>query len=199
MTSLPHTNFEQNLVNIIRPLRTAKWSADYSWVSLERGLSGLGNDYGSLELNPDFQRGHVWTASQQAHFIENCLRGVVAANGYLLQFNCAAFSDDMPGVGMPEGLECLDGLQRYTAVTEFIKGNVKPFGLTACELEKTQFSPKRLFMKVAIHDFTYREDLLEHYLSINTGGTPHSEEEIEKVRALLACAKSKSKSRAIAP
>lgn len=41
-------------------------------------------------------------------------------------------------------------------------------------------------MKVAIHDFTKRAELLENYLSINAGGTPHSAEEIARVRAMLA-------------
>lgn len=184
------TDFEQRLVGIIKPLDTAKWSADFRWDSLERSVAKLGEDYGSLELNPDFQRGHVWSPSQQTFFIENCLRGVVSASGYLLQFNCAEFSDAGTESDLPPGLQCVDGLQRYTAVTEYIKGNVKPFGLSADELACTRFSPKRMYMKVAIHDFTRRADLLEHYLALNAGGTPHSAEEIERVRALLAEAKS---------
>ena len=31
-------------------------------------------DYG-LQLNPDFQRGHIWTEAQQIAFIEYVLRG----------------------------------------------------------------------------------------------------------------------------
>jgi len=184
-------DLEQQLADIIKPLRTAKWSADYRWDTLERSVTKLGNDYGSLELNPDFQRGHVWTQSQQVYFIENCLRGVVAASGYLLQFNCADFSDEGADSDLPSGLQCVDGLQRYTAVTEFVKGNIKPFGLAADELAGTCFSPKRMYMKIAIHDFTRRADLLEHYLALNAGGTPHSAEEIERVRGLLAEAKSR--------
>ncbi|EJH4818704.1 hypothetical protein LDZ95_23610 [Pseudomonas aeruginosa] len=49
----------------------------------------------------------------------------------------------------------------------------------------------RIHMKIAIHDFTRRADLLDHYLSINAGGTPHSADEIERVRGLLAQAKAK--------
>ncbi|MEN1450680.1 hypothetical protein, partial [Pseudomonas aeruginosa] len=49
----------------------------------------------------------------------------------------------------------------------------------------------RIHMKIAIHDFTRRADLLDNYLSINAGGTPHSADEIERVRGLLAQAKAK--------
>ncbi|MPQ69431.1 DUF262 domain-containing protein [Pseudomonas sp. MWU12-2323] len=181
--------FEQQLLTIINPLRTAKWQADYRWSSIEQNLAGLGNDYGGLELIPDFQRGHVWTVEQQVHFIENCLRGVVASSGYLIQFNCTSWSDDDSGTDLPPGLQCVDGLQRYTAITQFVKGEVLPFGLSAGDLAGTLFDPKRFHMKVAIHDFTKRADLLEHYLSINAGGTPHSAEEISRVRDLLAQAR----------
>lgn len=180
------------LESIIRPLRTAKWQADYAWNRAEAALESLGKDWGGLELVPDFQRGHVWREVQQVHFIENCMRGVVASNGYLIQFNCAAWNEDKNDTDLPAGLQCVDGLQRLTAITRFARGEIKPFGLSAEELEATQFSPKRMHLKVAVHDFAYRADLLEHYLSINTGGTPHSDEEIARVRGLLAEAKNKS-------
>lgn len=183
------SEFAQQLVSIIKPLHAAKWHADYRWFDLERATAKLGEDYGGLELNPDFQRGHVWTADQQEHFIANCLRGVVAPSGFLIQFNCADWGDEDAESDLPKGLQCVDGLQRFTAVTEFAKGNVKPFGFTAQELMGTQFSPKRIYMKVAIHSYTKRVDLLSHYLALNAGGTQHSDEEIERVRGLLAQAK----------
>lgn len=186
------SEFEQRALSIIKPLRTAKWQADFRWDRLEENIANMANDYGGLELNPDFQRGHVWTPAQQVHFIENCLRGVVASNGFLIQFNSPSWNDDSSESDLPPGLQCVDGLQRYTAVTAFVKGNVKPFGFTAQELSRTQFSAMRIHMKVAIHDFTRREDLLDHYLSINAGGTPHSSEEIERVRHLLELAKVKA-------
>ncbi|MEX6780468.1 DUF262 domain-containing protein [Pseudomonas aeruginosa] len=180
--------FEQHLLSIIKPLHAAKWHADYRWFDLERSITKLGEDYGGLELNPDFQRGHVWSVDQQEHFIANCLRGVVAASGFLIQFNCADWSDEDAESDLPKGLQCVDGLQRFTAVTEFVKGNVKPFGYTAQELLGTQFSPKKMYMRVAIHAYTKRADLLSHYLALNAGGTQHSAEEIERVRGLLATA-----------
>lgn len=183
------SDFEQRALSIIKPLRTAKWQADFHWFTLEEHISTMGDDYGGLDLNPDFQRGHVWSPSQQVHYIENCLRGIVASSGLLIQFNSPSWNDDGINSDLPPGLQCVDGLQRYTAVTEFVKGNVKPFGFTVQELVGTRFSPKRIHMKVAIHDFTCREDLLEHYLAINAGGTPHSTEEIERVRMLLAQAR----------
>lgn len=179
------------LTSIIKPLSTANWQADYRWDKLEDSIGRLAESYGELEMIPDFQRGHVWTQAQQTHFIENCLRGVVASNGYLIQFNCPHWNEVEPNSDLPTGLQCLDGLQRYTAVTEYVKGNVKPFGLSVTDLDGTRFSSKRMYMKVAIHGFTKRADLLAHYLALNAGGTPHSPAEIERVRGLLAEASEK--------
>ena len=184
---------EQQLIDIIKPLRSEKWSADFRWDRIENSLTKLGEDWGGFELVPDFQRGHVWTAEQQVHFIENCLRGVVGLGGMLIQFNCPNWSQDLASTDLPAGFQCVDGLQRFTAISEFIKGNIKPFGLSKEQLMGTRFSPIHLHMKVAIHDFTSREELLSHYLSINRGGTPHSAEEIERVSGLLEAVKSKAK------
>jgi len=176
---------DQVLAARIRPLQVAKWQADYPWYRLESSIAEMGEDFGGLELVPDFQRGHVWTPEQQSHFIENCLRGVIASDGYLLQFNCPNFDIERSG-DLPAGLQCLDGLQRYTSVVRFVRGEITAFGYSASDLARSMFCPRRLRMKVAIHTFQWRADLLEHYLAINAGGTPHSASEIDRVRQLLA-------------
>lgn len=187
------SEFEQQLNDIIKPLRTARWSADYRWDRLETALANMGKDYGGLELVPDFQRGHVWTPAQQEHYIANCLRGVVPASGLLIQFNSPSWGDiDVAATDLPPGLQCVDGLQRYTAITEFVKGNVMPFGLSADQLMGTPYSVRKLYVKIAVHDFITREQLLTQYLDLNAGGTPHSPEEIERVRGLLAQVKAKA-------
>ncbi|WP_153785305.1 DUF262 domain-containing protein [Pseudomonas sp. EMN2] len=186
------SDFEQQLISLIKPLNTAKYTADCRWDRLEESFANLGADYGGLEMNPDYQRGHDWSRDQQQYFIENCLRGVVPSSGFLLQFNCPHWNDDPSETDLPPGLQCVDGLQRYTAIAEYLKGNVKPFGRTAQELARTNFGPSRFYMKIAIHGFTRRVDLLEHYLAFNAGGTPHSPEEIARVRALLEEAKKAS-------
>jgi hypothetical protein len=182
-------SFEQGLIELIKPLGTAKWQADYRWDKIEGSLEGLGDDYGGLELIPDFQRGHVWSKQQQVHFVENCLRGVVASNGFLIQFNCASWNENAKSTDLPPGLQCVDGLQRFTAITAFVKGEVKPFGLSIDDLKGSQFHPSKFYMKVSVHTFASRVDLLSHYLAINSGGTQHSNDEIARVRGLLDQAK----------
>tara|TARA_R110002124_G_scaffold128157_2_gene288524 strand:+ start:8018 stop:8608 length:591 start_codon:yes stop_codon:yes gene_type:complete len=172
------------LIELIQPLHAFKWECHFEWWRLEKALYELGNDYGGFDLTPDFQRGHVWTTEQQVRFIESCIRGVVPSSGYLIQFNCANWGLDEAETDLPRGLQCVDGLQRYTAVTKFMRGEIKAFGMTFDEFEDTRFRTRRNTVRVAILDFTSRADLLSHYLAFNSGGTVHPIEEIERVQKM---------------
>lgn len=184
--AIDRTAEQQAIFDRIRPLSTARWVADYPWSRAVRAIEELGHDFGTLELTPDFQRGHVWTEAQQSRFIESCLRGVVNRESLVVQMNCPNFElDDQLG-DIPDLVQCIDGLQRLTAIDRFVKGEITAFGYTADDLEGTEFCVKRQHIKVAVHTFRWRRDLLDHYLTINAGGTPHSAEEIERVRGLLA-------------
>ncbi len=177
------------LTALIKPLRSATYEVDCQWQHLAGLLERLGKDYGGLDLCPDFQRGHVWTQDQQRHFVENVLRGIVSTSGLLVQFNCANWKLDYDETksDLPLGLQCIDGVQRMTAVSEFLAGRVHPFGLGLDDLENSSFSPINLSyrFRIAVHDYAWRADLLQHYLDLNAGGTPHPASEIERVRALL--------------
>lgn len=174
------------LSKLIQPLSTAEYEVDVHWHHIEKSLADYGRDYGMLDLAPDFQRGHVWTADQQRHFVENVLRGVVSTDGMVIKFNCPNWHHGKFVSNLPDGLQIMDGLQRLTAVKKFLAGEVKPFGLSLDDLNGSSFSPNRYRFRVAVHCFTQRSDLLKHYLTLNTGGTPHSQDEISRVNALLA-------------
>jgi hypothetical protein len=191
-----HAEYERNtdrLNAIIRPLRTAQYEVDHEWSRITTALQTYGEDYGMLDMNPDFQRGHVWTPDQQQHFIENVLRGVISTAGFLVQFNCPNWemADDGYQGDLPRGVQCIDGLQRITAVQDFLDGKVRPFGLGVDDLKSSSFSIKsgRFRFRLAMHNFKMRAELLQHYLDLNAGGTPHGASEIDRVRGLLLEAK----------
>lgn len=174
---------------LIKPLAQARYEVDTHFHFVERMLASLDKDYGGLELVPDFQRGHVWTPLQQQHFIENVMRGVVATSGLTIQFNCANFESSRrpsPARDLPDGIQCVDGLQRLTAVRQFMAGEVRPFGLTLDELRGTEFDPTRMTfrLRIAVFSFERKAELLDHYLALNAGGTPHADSEIARVRAM---------------
>lgn len=179
-------NNNKRLSAIINPLRSTTYTCDTEWRSIQRTFDRYAEDYGMVDLNPDFQRGHVWTEQQQLHYIENALRGIVPAPAFVIQLNCPNWDTDDYIGDLPKGFQCIDGLQRLTAVQKFINGEIKPFGLTIPDLEYSSFSIKSMYrFRVEVFSFQNKSELLQHYIDINSGGTPHSAEEIERVKNLL--------------
>lgn len=41
-------------------------------------------------------------------------------------------------------------------------------------------------LRINVNDLKTRDEVLQWYIDINAGGTPHTKEEIERVRAMLS-------------
>lgn len=190
MVSAEKTLKNSELEKLIRPLPVARTAFDYGFKDVEKMLLSIadGTDH-PVDLVPDFQRGHVWSEQQQGSYIENVLRGVVAASGLTIKFNAPAW-DNEPTGDLNSTVQCIDGLQRLTAIQRFVKGELKAFGLSVTDFHGSSYSilqgaGGRFRMRVEIYTFQNKKDLVQHYLDLNTGGTPHSQAEIERVRAIL--------------
>jgi hypothetical protein len=181
---------KDKITSIIRPIPLSTYRVNYMFENIEDMLKGFEQDFGGVNLNPDFQRGHVWTEKQQRHFMENCIRRLVPESGLTIQFNCSHFSDIRDYKGeLPKEVQCIDGLQRLTAIRKFMSGDFKVFGnFYRKDLEGTDFDLKRCINRITviIFELQTRKELLQYYLDINTGGTVHTENEIAKVKRLLA-------------
>lgn len=59
------------LDQLIRPLPNPRYTIDVSFRYIEHQLNGYEQDWGGLNLEPSFQRGHVWTHRQRVAFIED--------------------------------------------------------------------------------------------------------------------------------
>ena len=182
---------------LVEPLYTAHMEASRAY----RQLCSMSLDYGGpLDLTPDYQRGHVWSEAQQKDFIAAIFRRAVAESAMVLQFNCSnwdTFDEVVPNADLPKGLQCLDGLQRLTAFTRFANNEIDVAGLYADDLSNSRYALSRglIQFRVNIYSFHTRREVLEHYLAINAGGTPHSPAEIERVKGLLDKAKGLSRSK----
>jgi len=130
----------------------------------------------NLEINPDFQRGHVWTEQQQIAFMEYIFKGGTA--NLTLYFNHPGWMKDWKGK-----MVLVDGLQRLTACLNFLNNKIKIFGYFFNEFEDRLHSNYYLIFNV--NDLETRKETLNWYLEMNTGGTVHSEEAIDKVKKLL--------------
>lgn len=151
------------------------YAVDVCWDWLEDYIA---RSEPALDLSPDFQRGHIWTQNQRTAFIEFCLRGGQSSRA--LYFNCPGWHE-----GSTEGpYQIVDGLQRLTAVRMFLRDEVPIFdGYVFSEC--TGALRFHQGFKWHINDLDTRAKVLTWYLELNSGGTPHADSEIARVRALL--------------
>jgi hypothetical protein len=163
-------------INGIHGFPNAAYEVTVSWERIEAQLQFFGA-YG-LDINPDFQREHVWTPAQQTAFIEYILLG-----GELSKV--LVFAADNWHTGTTTQMVLLDGKQRLEAVRAFLRGEVYAFRRTFQQLGGRLRTTKHNFQWRVVEVKT-RADMLKLYLSLNQGGTPHRPEELQRVQALLA-------------
>ena len=155
---------------------------NYSLASLVRYIEEEERDYG-LQLNPEFQRGHVWTEEQQFKWIEYHLRGGKSGNVIYLNdpfFNNWGEARD----GDYKDYVCVDGLQRITAARRFIHNEIPAFGTYYREFED-KLRTLNCTIRVNTNNLKTEREVLQWYIDMNDGGTPHTKDEINRVRDLI--------------
>ena len=150
-----------------------------SWDMLDMTLGRFIDDH-RLNMNPDFQRGHVWTEKQQIEYVEFALKE--PESGLEIYFNHPGWMSTFKG-----DFVLVDGKQRLEAARRFLHNEIPAFGyyrkdIGGLEPDDIPMNVK-FFFNVAKSQT--RADVLKWYLDFNAGGTPHSLAEIEKVRELL--------------
>jgi hypothetical protein len=132
-----------------------------------------------LDLDPDFQRAHVWTREQKIAYVEYALRG--GMSGQEIYFNCPQWSMGHRAAGQ---FVLVDGKQRLQAVLDFLEGRIPAFGSLFPEYtDKLRMLDAGFIFNV--NELATRAQVLRWYLEMNTGGTPHTEAEIDKVKKML--------------
>lgn len=161
--------------------RTGSYNVNVPWLSLERHLESWTREPPYLDLEPDFQREHVWTVTQQRAYIEYILRG--GRSGRILYFNCPGWN-----IGEMGQMVIVDGKQRLQAVRHFLSNNFGVFGGNYFKDYTDILRPVKCDFIFSVNDLETRQEVLQWYLEMNSGGTPHTEGELDKVRNLLkAC------------
>lgn len=138
-----------------------------------------------LQMNPDFQRGHVWTEEQQISYME-ALLSKRARNALTLYFNYPFWTTSRnKDPNVYSDFVCVDGLQRYTAISRFVHNEIKVFGSYFREYEDKPSSVDHVVL-FNVNCLKSKAEVLQWYVEMNAGGTPHAEEEIERVRKMMS-------------
>jgi len=155
------------------PLITvAKYHVDIFWDYMQDWI-----ETEEVDMNPDFQRDYVWNQKQKEQYVEWILRN--GNSGRDIYFNHPGWFRSFEGK-----MVIVDGKQRIEAVLGFLRNEVKAYGYY-----KNEYTDKYRIIhcsfSVHVADLETREEVLKWYLDMNTGGTIHTDEEVEKVKQLL--------------
>jgi uncharacterized protein with ParB-like and HNH nuclease domain len=143
------------------------------WIKQEQEELGL-------QLNPKFQRGHVWTEQQQIAFLEYFFRG--GKSGLVCYFNKPDWNIHVPDEAYNEYV-CVDGLQRITACLRFVNNEIPIFG---CYYKDFEDKPRmKHTLRLNVNNLKTEKEVLQWYIDMNVGGTPHTLEEIERVKKMI--------------
>lgn len=159
------------------------YAVTVNWDYLEKQLASMAEGE-PLEMDPDFQRGHVWDNSKRIRYVEYVLRGGRSARDIL--WNAANWEvHQVPETDPAAKIVLVDGKQRLEAVRMFLRDEIPAFD--------TSFSAFEDRMRVTGPTFTFhvnqlrtRRDILQWYIDLNSGGVVHTDDEIDRVKALLA-------------
>jgi hypothetical protein len=182
-----------NIKDIEKFTNPAHYRTNVPWASVESNLKQYDEKNGilgfiGLNLDPDFQRGHVWTEDKQIAYVEYKLRGGEYSD--LILFNHPNWMNSFKGE-----MVLVDGKQRLEAVRKFIRNELPVFGGNYL---KDFDQPKQLLWSVdflfCVNNIKTREGILKWYLELNSGGVVHTKEEIDKVKRLLEEEKAKKDS-----
>lgn len=80
---------------------------------------------------------------------------------------------------------CVDGLQRLTAAQRFIHNEIRVFGSYYKEFEDSIRILKQT-MILDVNDLKSEKEVLQWYIDMNAGGTPHTRNEIQRVKDMIS-------------
>ena len=159
--------------------RPANYKIDVSWRYLLKHLEGWEERYmdTGLDMDPDFQRGHVWTLEQRRSYVEFMLRGGTGSN--IIYFN----HPDWMNFRIEAPITLVDGKQRVTSAKLFLRDQLPVFGGWVFSDFEDEMAWQVGFI-FCVNNLKTREEVIRWYLEMNYSGTPHSKEELERVRLL---------------
>jgi hypothetical protein len=153
---------------------------------MQRDMSGLLNYYfqrHGIDLEPEYQRGNVWTIEQKRALIDSIFRNVDIGKIAIIKRPWG----DIPNTpATPKLYEMLDGKQRMTALVEYFTGQFDYRGKyfrDLCLSDQNHF--KHYTVAVAETNPLTNEQKYRYFLKLNTTGTPVDEAHMEKVAGML--------------
>ena len=149
---------------------------NYSQREIASLLSLLYRETG-LDLNPNYQRGNVWSLQQKQSLIESIYKNIDIGKFTIIR---RKFREDLEHY-----YEVLDGKQRIIAMSEFFEGRFTYRGMRYQDLhpfDQNHFS--HYAISYAETEPLTNEQKYRYFLKLNTTGQPHDPSHLAKVREM---------------
>lgn len=174
------SSFSKNSYNVTIPFNkfvsSLSLHVDYDGLNQEFKQNNHKKEENSIDfeaflkkITPAFQRdNNKWTKKMQIKFIENLILG---AKTEIMLFSMTEKED----------AQIIDGLQRTTAILDFYKGKVKPFGYSYNELKPYLYQLGNYSISIRVYLFDTWEEVGKFYIDMNENIT-HSKADIQKAK-----------------
>lgn len=178
MTYTGYPEFSRkSLREIVGLFPRACYQVDCNWKYLEKMIADQKKELG-LDIDPVFQRAHVWTEKQQIDYVEYSMLGGELAKS--LTFAAVGWRS----ISNLSWYALVDGKQRLEAVRKYLRNELPVFGRLYADHDDVGFSlPCSFGWRVVEVDSP--RDCAKIYLALNRGGTPHTAEDIAKAEQAL--------------
>lgn len=144
-------------------------------------IAMMSSQYG-IDLEPEYQRGNVWTHEQKVALVDSIFKNVDIGKFAVIK---RPWGNNPNTPATPLLYEMLDGKQRLTAIWEFYCGRFKYQGKYFYELHpRDQSHFKHYTISYAETNPMTKEQKYRYFLKLNTTGTPVDPEHLQKVRRL---------------
>lgn len=151
------------------------YSLSISWTYLENWFNDISPREDYFDLDPDFQRAHVWTEEKQRRYVEYILKGGTSSKR--IYWNCPNWVEGP--------IVLVDGKQRLEAVRKFLRNELPIFGGNYFKDYEDNLDRNDHFFFMCVNKLQTKKEVLQWYLDLNEGGVVHTKEELDKVREML--------------
>ena len=153
------------------------------FIKLLLQFTNAGNDENLHDIYkavPDFQRNNdKWTLKMKQGFIRNVIEGYRTT---VILYDVVPESTNF---GTMHECKIMDGLQRISAIHEFMEGEFTVYGLTYQELlSRKIITAMSGVIGIKIHTFTSQQEAIRFYIAINENIT-HSDADIDRAKKVL--------------
>ena len=170
--------FHERLRMVQRIFPDCRYHTNFGLADLPRFIKQY-----NVNMNPDYQRDYVWNIEQKKAFVGSAIQ---------MPFNVPVFwfnNTDMEDKDVQS--EVVDGKQRMNAILGWLDGqfeaicpcgeifhvnDIDEIGHRGLDLSTTMSAK---FVKLK------RNDILKFYLMLNSGGTVHTKEELDRIRGMI--------------